>query len=134
MANKYRDQYTSRRISTAQRDYWKTHPIWRGVGFALLVLIPLISYAACEVLIRQNGIHHWFALPADLLVWPGNFLYDLTKDSLALLKVILTFSFIVFFYAVFLLFSTLINGLFGVSSRKDPYYVPPLNRRNIHRR
>ena len=43
------------------------HPIWRGVGFAMIVLIPIISFV-----ISDNLIQYWqrsvsgFVLPDDL--------------------------------------------------------------------
>lgn len=35
---------------------WRVHPIWRGIGFLLLILIPIISYGLAELLLD------WFTL------------------------------------------------------------------------
>lgn len=42
------------------------HPIWRGIGCFLMILIPIMSYAGAELLIEQNNSAHWVAVPAEL--------------------------------------------------------------------
>jgi cation transporter-like permease len=34
---------------------WQIHPIWRGIGFAFLVIIPAISYALVDMLLPMMG-------------------------------------------------------------------------------
>ena len=43
------------------------HPIWRGVGFAMMILIPIISYAASVLLFNLNLEKRWVALPVELI-------------------------------------------------------------------
>ena len=42
---------------------WKVHPVWRGIGCFLAVLIPLISWAGAELFLQTNTI---VPLPAEL--------------------------------------------------------------------
>jgi hypothetical protein len=42
---------------------WKVHPVWRGIGCALCILIPIMSWYG-SVLFMQNN--RWVPLPADL--------------------------------------------------------------------
>jgi hypothetical protein len=42
------------------------HPIWRGIGCFLMILIPIMSYAAAELLIEQNNSTRWVAVPVEL--------------------------------------------------------------------
>ena len=42
------------------------HPIWRGIGCLFMILIPIISYAAAELLIEQNNSTGWVAIPVEL--------------------------------------------------------------------
>jgi hypothetical protein len=42
---------------------WKIHPIWRGIGCFLIVLIPILSYAAAVEFMRSN---RWIPLPPEL--------------------------------------------------------------------
>lgn len=102
----------------------KIHPIWRGVGFVMMVVIPIISYAAAEVLIAQNMKSNWFPWPYDLMAKPGDLLY--TGDPLLYLKIISTLVFIFIFYSIFMLVTFAVNSIFGVS-RYGPYDVPPIN-------
>lgn len=42
------------------------HPIWRGIGCFLMILIPIMSYAGAELLIEQNNSAHWVVVPVEL--------------------------------------------------------------------
>jgi multidrug transporter EmrE-like cation transporter len=110
------------------------HPIWRGVGFAMMVLIPIMAYAASEVTLQQNDIYGWFPFPVDLLAKPGQFMYQLFNDSMIYIRILGTVAFSLLFYALFTLFSFIITGLFGVKKFDDPFYVPPVRRVSRRRR
>ena len=47
---------------------WDVHPIWRGIGCVLLILIPIMAYAGAVVLIRENIENNWVSLPRELTV------------------------------------------------------------------
>jgi hypothetical protein len=102
----------------------KIHPIWRGVGFVMMVLIPIISYAAAEVLIAQNTKSNFLPWPYDLMAKPGELLYN--GDQMLYLKIIGTIIFMLVFYGIFTLITFAVNSIFGVS-RYGPYDVPPIN-------
>lgn len=127
MPSKYREYVNTRQ--TSQRDLQRVHPIWRGVGFALMILIPVISYAATDVLLRQN----WFPIPVDMLAQPGQILYRFIPDPMINIKAMVFVAFLFVLYVIFLLFSSLITSLFGVSKQSDPYYVPPVQRKSRRR-
>ena len=131
MGSKYREYATTRH--TSSRDFHRVHPVWRGVGFALIVLIPIISYAATIVLLQQNSIHNWFPLPVDMLAKPGEFFYNLIPDPMLYIKAVFFVAFLLVLFAVFTFISFLISGMFGVSARKDPFYVPPVRKRRRRR-
>ena len=42
------------------------HPVWRGIGCFLMILIPIMSYAGAELLIEQNNSAHWVVVPVEL--------------------------------------------------------------------
>ncbi len=127
MGSKYREYVSPRK--TSSRDLHRVHPIWRGVGFAMMILIPIISYAAMNVLLQQNGIHNWFPLPVDLIAKPGEFLYQLIPDPMLYIKGTIFIAFLLIFFAIFTFFSFVMNSMFGVNRHSDPYYVPPVRRR-----
>ncbi len=126
---KYRNYVSDK--PNIQKDLQRVHPIWRGVGFAMMVLIPIISYAAMQVLLQQNARHGWFPLPADLFATPGQFLYNLIPDPLLYIKIVLFLLCAFLLYFVFLLVSALITGAAGVNPKNDPFYVPPVRRTKV---
>lgn len=126
MGSKYREYNTNRKTSI--RDLHRVHPIWRGVGFAMMVLIPVIGYAASDVLIKQNDIHQWTPLPVDLFAKPGEFLYNYFPDPLLYIRIMIFVAVVAVLFALFTLVSFMMNGMFGITDRNDPYYVPPVRR------
>ena len=116
-----------RETSREEREARRTiHPVWRGVGFALIVLIPLLSYAAMQVLMQQNAVKNWFPLPADLAARPGNFLYS--GDPWIYFKILITVVIMLVLFALFTLVTFLINSAFA-PSRYGPFDVPPIKGR-----
>lgn len=130
MPSKYRGFNPNERNT---KDRQRVHPIWRGVGFAMMVLIPIMAYASTEIVLQQNEIYGWFPFPVDLLANNEQFLYNIFKDPMINIRLIGTLAFSLLFYAVFTFFSFMITGLFGVKKSDDPYYVPPI-RRQVRRR
>jgi hypothetical protein len=121
---KYQTQVRDR----AQQERAKQlHPIWRGVGFALAILIPIISYAATEVLLDANRSSNWFRLPSDIVARPGDFLYN--GDPWLYLKVACTLAFMFLFYTLFMLITFAVNRATLDPRRTDPFYVPPIKGR-----
>jgi hypothetical protein len=118
---KYQNQVRDR--SVQERDK-QLHPIWRGVGFGLVILIPIISYAATDVLITANRSSGWFRMPSDLIARPGDFLYN--GDPWLYLKIAITLAFMFVFYALFMLITFAVNRATLDPRRTDPYYVPPV--------
>lgn len=96
------------------------HPIWRGIGFAMIVLIPFLSYVGALAILQENAKAHWFRLPADLYVnW---------SDPLILIKALLTIALAFVFYMVFSLVTFLLYRLLA-PPRYGPYDVPPVTYR-----
>jgi len=96
------------------------HPIWRGVGFALAILTPIISYSGALVLISANAQNGWVAIPADLMA-PF-------ADRMLYVKIILTLVLMFFFYTIFSFITFTLYGIFG-PPRYGPRDVPPLEYR-----
>jgi hypothetical protein len=45
---------------------WKIHPIWRGIGCLMMILIPIISYAGAVLLVQENITRRWVPVPVSL--------------------------------------------------------------------
>ena len=42
------------------------HPVWRGIGFLLLGLIAVMSYAGANLLVEANKTRGWIAVPYEI--------------------------------------------------------------------
>jgi hypothetical protein len=100
------------------------HPIWRGIGFAMIVLIPFLSYVGMRVLLQENQLKGWFPLPQDLLVnW---------RDPLILIEVLITIAIAFVLYILFMLVTFMMNRVFA-PPRYGPTDVPPESYRGKKR-
>jgi hypothetical protein len=45
---------------------WKVHPVWRGIGCILIILLPIMAYAGAWMFTRENFKNHWLPLNEDL--------------------------------------------------------------------
>lgn len=127
-------EYASTQRTSSRELQQRIHPVWRGVGFAMMVLIPIMAYAAMKVFLEQNGINNWIPLPTDLLAKPGEFLYRFFPDPMLYIKLLVMFVFMFLFYVIFMLVSFIVNSMFGVTKERDPFYVPPVTRQSRRRR
>jgi hypothetical protein len=44
----------------------EVHPIWRGIGCIMFVLVPIMAYAGAELIVR-TGVEKGWPLPPELL-------------------------------------------------------------------
>ncbi len=126
-------EYSGPKKASVREMRKQIHPVWRGVGFGMMILIPIISYAGMRVLIDQNIIFSRMPIPVDLLAKPGEFLYRFFPDSMLYIKLLIMFTIMFVLYLIFLIFSSAVTGAFGISEKQDPYYVPPV-KRQVRRR
>lgn len=60
---KYSEPYRRAPIPPRSRTI---HPIWRGIGCLLFILIPVLAFAGARVLVQENARQNWLAIPAEL--------------------------------------------------------------------
>ncbi len=129
MAGKY-SQYERYRPKKKPRP-WDVHPIWRGIGCLLSIIIPIFSYAVSVLFFEENARSGWIAIPYDLAVPP----------QVPLLSTIN------FFYAKLILAVVLMIALYGLlivlysfifQATRPPKYgpqdAPPIRRRDPRKR
>ena len=58
-------KYTHVRKEPEQRP-WNVHPIWRGIGCVMLILITVMAYAGAKELVDYNQKARKFGLPETL--------------------------------------------------------------------
>ena len=105
---------------------WDVHPIWRGIGCLMILIIPVMSYAGGVILVEQNMKYRWIYVPAELtksvllpLVGRVSHLYATLMATVVLM--LIGFGIIVTFYAM-------IYNMVG-PSRLGPLDAPPERRR-----
>jgi hypothetical protein len=92
------------------------HPVWRGIGCVLLVVIPVISYVAADFFVTNQARFSWVAIPQEMVV------KNLT-DSMLIVKIFYTAIFVFFLYLILTVATFIINRIFG-PSRYGPYDIP----------
>lgn len=45
---------------------WKVHPVWRGIGCILIILVPLLAYSGATLLKDANLKNGWISTPPEL--------------------------------------------------------------------
>jgi hypothetical protein len=130
-------KYEKYSIKPKKERRWRIHPIWRGIGCLMVVLIPLISYAAAYTIARANYENGWVGIPAELTGWiniapllriapwlgqllPANTRIYYLDLALMLVIMVIALGFLTLLYSI-LYTST------GVT-KTDPYYVPPVRK------
>jgi len=42
------------------------HPVWRGIGFLLMGVVSVMSYAGANLLVEANKTKGWVVVPAEI--------------------------------------------------------------------
>lgn len=98
---------------------WKIHPLWRGIGCVLIVLIPLLAYAGAVLIMDANIKNRWFGIPREFL-WPATNPLLLSQLGIALILSI-------FGYIVLVIIYLLVYKIFGPPIL-GPTDSPPIRR------
>ena len=130
-------KYEKYTIKPKKERRWRIHPIWRGIGCFMMVLIPLISYAAAFTVARANYQNGWVRIPAELVGWVNlapvlrvaPWLGQVIPASTRIyyLDIALTVLFMIIAFGLLTLFYGILYTSTGVT-KTDPYYVPPLRK------
>jgi hypothetical protein len=108
------------------------HPIWRGFGCVMLVIIPLMAFAAAVAIIDLNAQRDWFDIPAELnqLPSPDSLVAGLpawiVDDFYAKLLVAVVCA--VLFFGIFVIIYSLVYRMSG-GYRSSPLDAPPQKRK-----
>jgi hypothetical protein len=126
---------------------WKIHPIWRGLGCIMMILIPIIAYAASSLVVENIDAVKAFltkvyitSISVDLLAWTNYIVQYVpqiseqvatVKQALNLKpvdyfwgKVMLAVVFSLILFAILSIFYSLIFSISGGSPR-SPLDVEP---------
>jgi hypothetical protein len=101
---------------------WRVHPIWRGIGCLMLIIIPVLSYAGAVLLLQANMQRGWVPVPAEFmrnvhLPWIGVINHMTATLIVTILLIFVGFGALMVLYA-------LMYRLVG-PSRLGPLDAPP---------
>jgi hypothetical protein len=102
-------QYTVERETPPMRR--EIHPVWRGIGFALMVIFPVISYFGAVAILQENAKRNWVQIQPEFLARGA--------DPLLYVKIFLTVVLVLVLYILFMVVTFLADRLFG-----PPRYGP----------
>ncbi len=107
------ESYQTRNAKPRKREI---HPIWRGVGFGMIILIPILSYLGTLIILEENAKQGWFSIPRDLV--------SPVIEPYFYVKIIFTLVLMFVFYVLFMFVTAILTRLFA-PPRYDVYDVPP---------
>jgi hypothetical protein len=90
-----------RQISQRPRP-WEIHPVWSGIGCLLLILLPILSFAAARLLVQENMRQQWVLIPRYM--WYGFFIAPfgqiyLVDIAIAILLLVVFFGLLTVIYS-----------------------------------
>jgi len=98
------DRYQS--SSIPREDKRKTHPVWRGIGCVLIVIIPLLSYMAGNYLVNNADSITWMSIPKDIV-------YENLKDPFIVVKIAFSIVVAAILYLFMAVITFITNKYFG---------------------
>ena len=112
---------------------WEIHPIWRGIGCIVMLLVPVISFAAAKLLVDKNLEEYWILPPADLMIpidlpMVGVIHPWFRPDYIALAAVLTIAGF-----GILMILYTIMYSLLG-PSRYGPVDSPPIRKKATKKR
>ncbi len=79
------------------------HPVWRGIGCVLLILLPIIAFAGAKILVQANRTQRWVQIPVEL---SGSFIAPVIGRvyyadlAMAVILIVIGFAIITVVYSV----------------------------------
>lgn len=96
------------------------HPVWRGIGCFLLILLPIIAFAGAKTLIQANNQQRWVQIPVELM---NSFSLPMVGRVL-FADIFLTVILIVIAFAIITVACSVVYRIIGIP-RHGPLDSPP---------
>lgn len=109
---------------------WKVHPIWRGIGCLMLVIIPAMAWAAAYEFMQIAPSLDWF--PAERGMY-ANIDLDYFVLPFSLGQLIFTLLFMTMGFVVFAFIYSFVYSIAG-PPKYGPTDAPPPRKRKKRRR
>lgn len=88
------------------KERMEPHPVWRGIGLILAILIPVMSYYLVSFALENPGKYSWIVIPRELVI---NRLWD----PLMVIKLLYSLVAVLAIYMVIALFTFIISSMIG---------------------
>ncbi len=122
---------------------WKVHPIWRGIGCFMLIILPIMSYYGALSFLEANQTQHWIRIPKEMMVTVNaalaqkipplsDFLGSMPR--LLVSELVVTLLFLVIGFGILTIMGSFLYSAAG-PSRYGPLDSPPVGRsphRGVH--
>ncbi len=114
---------------------WKIHPIWRGIGCALILIIPIMAWLGAQILLPQVPNMRVLQEADQTITFPRSGIPDLDKyiikvnqyaqkNGLTLGQLYLTLALIILGFGVLSFLYAIVYRIAG-PARYGPFDVPP---------
>ena len=97
-----------------------THPVWRGIGCFLLVLLPVLAFAGGKLLVQANRTQRWVQVPTELT---GSFFVPVI-GRVFYADLVVAAGLIFFIFAIITVIYAIIYKVIGIP-RYGPLDSPP---------
>lgn len=122
--------WKGREASGKAKEMRAVHPIWRGIGFLMMIVIPLFSFVLADLLIQKAIVspNIDFSLPAELR---GTMVIEALNYTVYNFKGVLAFAAVlsVLIFALFGVINALVFQMMG-GSPTDKLNAPPERYKN----
>ncbi len=120
-----------RRVQVKERPY-RIHPIWRGIGCILMLVIPIVSYAGAYLVLQLNDTqYHWYPVPYELAQIISIPYVNITLP-ITYIQIIMTVLVALLGYGVLVILYMIIYSITGPGP--SPVDAPPVRSRPKRRR
>ena len=121
----------------------KIHPIWRGIGCILALILPVVSYFLSIEFVNYGLANNW-PIPKELLgyvhnpgqIWvinlPTNIIKPITSYPNLLAVILLTFVILILLTGLISWFYSLLYRVIG-PPHLSPLDAPPIKTRNVRK-
>ncbi len=104
---------------------WKIHPVWRGIGCVIMLILPVMAYYGSILLLEANANNGWMRIPIE---FTGPAAYPYLYAKLAVMIMLILFS-----YGILVILYTLLARLSGMQ-KYGPMDSPPIRPKKKKRR
>lgn len=110
---------------------WKIHPVWRGIGCVMILIIPMLAFAGAILVVQENARQKWVPIPAELSQSITLPIFGTVDSYLAVILVAVLLALIGF--GLMTIIYSLVYSVIG-PSKYGPQDAPPIHKKPNSRR